>query len=471
MANNTIEVDVGSGSGGGGGSGTVTSVNVSGGTTGLTTSGGPVTTSGTITIAGKLAVANGGTNSSTALNNNRVIQSSGGAIVEAAAITAARALISDANGIPTQSVTTATELSYVNGVTSAIQTQLNAKGAGTVTSVSVTTANGVSGTVATATTTPAISLALGAITPTSVNASGTLAGSNFSGSSSGTNTGDQTITLTSDVTGSGTGSIVATIATGAVTDTKGSLANKPACTVVATSNQTLSGTPTIDGQATAVGSIILLTAQSTGAENGPWVAAAGAWSRPTWYPTGGTTQAFQFITTLIRLGTTYQGTTWRMTTAGAITIDTTATAWAVVPFAISSSTITGTVPTANLPTNALIDSIGITIDGSGSVITTGVKGDIFIPYAATINSVTMLADQTGSCVIDIWKVAYASYPATVSNTITASAVPTISSSNKSQDTTLTGWTTSISAGDCIRFNVNSASTITRVTLVLKVTHT
>ena len=41
--------------------GTVTSVAVSGGTTGLTTSGGPVTTSGTITLAGTLAVANGGT--------------------------------------------------------------------------------------------------------------------------------------------------------------------------------------------------------------------------------------------------------------------------------------------------------------------------------------------------------------------------------------------------------------------------
>jgi hypothetical protein len=48
-----------------GGSGTVTSVNVSGGTTGLTTSGGPVTTSGTITLAGTLAVANGGTGTAT----------------------------------------------------------------------------------------------------------------------------------------------------------------------------------------------------------------------------------------------------------------------------------------------------------------------------------------------------------------------------------------------------------------------
>ena len=49
-----------------GGSGTVTSVNVSGGTTGLTTSGGPVTTSGTITLAGTLDVDNGGTGATTA---------------------------------------------------------------------------------------------------------------------------------------------------------------------------------------------------------------------------------------------------------------------------------------------------------------------------------------------------------------------------------------------------------------------
>jgi hypothetical protein len=49
-----------------GGTGTVTSVGVSGGTTGLTTSGGPVTSSGTITLAGTLNVANGGTGATTA---------------------------------------------------------------------------------------------------------------------------------------------------------------------------------------------------------------------------------------------------------------------------------------------------------------------------------------------------------------------------------------------------------------------
>lgn len=89
-------------------------------------------------------------------------------------------------------------------------------GSGTVTSVSVATANGVSGSVATATTTPAITLTLGAITPASVAAVGLVSGSNLSG----TNTGDQTITLTGDVTGSGAGSFAATIANDAVTFAK-----------------------------------------------------------------------------------------------------------------------------------------------------------------------------------------------------------------------------------------------------------
>lgn len=56
-------------------------------------------------------------------------------------------------------------------------------GSGTVTSVSVTTANGVSGSVATATTTPAITLALGAITPASVAASGAVSGTTLSAGS------------------------------------------------------------------------------------------------------------------------------------------------------------------------------------------------------------------------------------------------------------------------------------------------
>lgn len=64
----------------------------------------------------------------------------------------------------------------------------NGAGSGTVTSVSVTTQNGVSASVTSPTSTPTLAFTLGAITPTSVAASGTVGGSNLSG----TNTGDQT---------------------------------------------------------------------------------------------------------------------------------------------------------------------------------------------------------------------------------------------------------------------------------------
>lgn len=168
--------------------------------------------------------------------------------------------------------------------------------------------------------------------------SGSVTASNFSGTASGTNTGDQTITLTGDVTGSGTGSFATTISVGAVTDTKASLLIKPAVAVVATTNQTLSGTPTVDGVATAVNTLILLTAQSAPAENGPWTAQSGAWVRPTWYPAGGTTQALQFMTTFVRLGTLYKGSTWRQTAASPITIDTTATTWVITQLALNPTT-------------------------------------------------------------------------------------------------------------------------------------
>ena len=63
------------------GGGTVTSVAVSGGTTGLTTSGGPITGSGTITLAGTLAVANGGTGVTTSTGTGSVVLSTSPTLV------------------------------------------------------------------------------------------------------------------------------------------------------------------------------------------------------------------------------------------------------------------------------------------------------------------------------------------------------------------------------------------------------
>jgi len=121
--------------------------------------------------------------------------------------------------------------------------------------------------------------------------------------------------------------------------------------------------------------------------------------------------------------------------------------------------------------NTRIATITFIIDGGGSPISTGIKGDLEIPFACTIDSLKVLADQSGSIVIDIWKDTYANFPPTGPDTITASAKPTISGATKATDTTLTGWTTAITAGDILRFNVDSATTVTRVVLSLKVTKT
>ena len=70
------------------GTGTVSSINVSGGTTGLTTSGGPITTSGTITIGGTLAVASGGTGQTTYTNGQLLIGNTTGNTLTKATLTA-----------------------------------------------------------------------------------------------------------------------------------------------------------------------------------------------------------------------------------------------------------------------------------------------------------------------------------------------------------------------------------------------
>jgi hypothetical protein len=112
--------------------------------------------------------------------------------------------------------------------------------------------------------------------------------------------------------------------------------------------------------------------------------------------------------------------------------------------------------------------VAFVIDGGGAVITTGVKGDISIPFACTIVGVRLLADQTGSIRVDLWKAAYASFPPTSGNHIDASAPSTISGAVKAEDTTLTGWSTAVSAGDVLRFNVYSCSAITRCSVALDV---
>ncbi len=88
----------------------------------------------------------------------------------------------------------------------------------------------------------------------------------------------------------------------------------------------------------------------------------------------------------------------------------------------------------------------------------------------TITKATILTvGGPGSCQIDVWKASYASFPPTVANTITAAALPTVTASNKATDSTLTGWTTAVTAGDILAFKLNSSSNFTNISIQLEIT--
>ena len=120
--------------------GTVTSVAGSGGTTGLTLTGGPITTAGTLTLGGTLAVANGGTGQSSYTNGQLLIGNTTG------------------NTLTKATLTAGTNISITNGA-GAITINSTDQFVGTVTSVSGT--GTVSGLTLTGTVTTSGSLTLG----------------------------------------------------------------------------------------------------------------------------------------------------------------------------------------------------------------------------------------------------------------------------------------------------------------------
>lgn len=115
-------------------------------------------------------------------------------------------------------------------------------------------------------------------------------------------------------------------------------------------------------------------------------------------------------------------------------------------------------------------AIGGSFDGGGSELVVGSTFVFFVPYACDITACTLvgLDGESGDIELDIKTSSYAGYSGSLAS-IVASAPPTISGSNKSQDNTLTGWTTSVSAGTAVEISITSVTDLTFVHVSLTVT--
>jgi hypothetical protein len=108
-----------------------------------------------------------------------------------------------------------------------------------------------------------------------------------------------------------------------------------------------------------------------------------------------------------------------------------------------------------------------TIDGGGSAIVPGAKGQLNVPVNCTITGWVLTADQVGSAVVDVLTSTYAAFPTTSS--IAGSDKPTLATAQKNENLSVFAWDTSLTAGQQLQFNVDSASTVTRLNLTLLVT--
>src|SRR5574337_193090 len=109
------------------------------------------------------------------------------------------------------------------------------------------------------------------------------------------------------------------------------------------------------------------------------------------------------------------------------------------------------------------------VGGGNPLLASANKVPVYCEVSGTINKVVILTNGgIGSCEIDIWKKSASSYPPDVSDSITASDKPSISGGSSLIKSTFTGWTLTVTAGDCLEFVLNSTSAFTEINIFVEI---
>ena len=143
------------------------------------------------------------------------------------------------------------------------------------------------------------------------------------------------------------------------------------------------------------------------------------------------------------------------------------------PIIVMSASFAGNGGGGSGPTvNQNIRTIGASFGSfqSGATALSGSQTACVPTYiAGTIQAVEIIGNVSGSATIDVQSVAHASWTGTASvSSITAADIPALSSAAAYSDTTLTGWTTSVTAGTDFCFVMTSPTTVAGLSITLKV---
>lgn len=169
---------------------------------------------------------------------------------------------------------------------------------------------------------------------------------------------------------------------------------------VATANLALTGLPTNDGVTFIAADVILLTAQTTASQNGPWVVSASAWTRPTYWAAASSQRPALFF---VNEGTTKADTKFTTITDGLIVVDTTAVSITQDTTGASYLAGNGILLTGSTFSTKLGNGVGfdgtnniqvvangtsLNVSSSGVKITDGTPGQIMLAGAANAFAAT-----------------------------------------------------------------------------------
>ena len=128
---------------------------------------------------------------------------------------------------------------------------------------------------------------------------------------------------------------------------------------------------------------------------------------------------------------------------------------------------------ANAFANQLPAMVEYVCDEGGTILEVGNKGFLQVPFAGTIQGVTLLGNASGDVEVDIWLCSYSAFNGTSvpsdANSIVGGDYPAISGGTKFTSTTMGLWSPAFNASDILSFYVRSCTAATRLTISLSCT--